>query len=385
LLFLTEFARGAFFFTFFPFWVVNHLKLSITVVGVAVSAHYLTETLFKTIAGWEFDRLGRPVLMGGLVLSLISLLLIKNWPAPMIMIGAAGLFGLGFSPLWLGVISKVAPVGIPNRATRIGLVFATWLAGAGSGMVSVNFIMARNYDTVFWLIIFLWVTALPIAWFSTTGTAPKDKTSGLQTYRIWNALKHMVSNKILVILLMPGMFLQTLAAGLLLPVLPIFVQQHLHLDHNQYGLLLLAGGATAVVSLLPMGYLADRLALKFLLTAGFGASSLLLVLFTYSRGIREAIYYTLLLGFSYAMVLPAWNSLLARIIPPQSQATGWGVFATVEGLGITFGPALGAYVAGKIGVSSSLVLTSSVLMVAAFFYLVCPIEKMLAGEQGEVP
>lgn len=299
----------------------------------------------------------------------------------MIMIGAAGLFGLGFSPLWLGIISRVAPVGIPNRATRIGLVFATWLAGAGSGMVSVNFIMARSYDTVFWLIILLWVTALPIAWFSTTGTAPKDKASGLQTYRILNALKHMVSNKILVILLMPGMFLQTLAAGLLLPVLPIFAQQHLHLDHNQYGLLLLAGGATAVVLLLPMGYLADRLALKFLLAAGFGASSLLLVLFTFSHGFKEAFYLALLLGFSYAMVLPAWNSLLARIIPPQSQAMGWGVFATVEGLGITFGPALGAYVAGKIGFPSTLLLTSGVLLVAAFFYLVCPIEKMLTGEQ----
>ncbi|MGB9903923.1 MAG: MFS transporter, partial [Desulfotomaculales bacterium] len=100
LLFLTEFARGAFFFTFLPFWTVNYLGFSVTVVGFAVSAQYLTETLFKTFAGWQFDRLGKPVLVGGLTLSFLSLLALKQWPAPAVLVACAGLFGLGFSPLW---------------------------------------------------------------------------------------------------------------------------------------------------------------------------------------------------------------------------------------------------------------------------------------------
>lgn len=373
LLFLAEFARGAFFFTFLPVWVTNHLKLPVTVVGFAVSAHFLTETLCKIIAGWEFDRLGRRVLIGGLILSFVSFFLIKNWPVPLVIIGASGLFGIGFSPLWLGVISKVAPVQIPNRAWRISLVFVAWLAGAGGGMIGCNFFMFAGYETVFLLIIVLWAFLLPVAWFSTIKiSSPAEKTSLLKAYRIQEALKYMRSSRTLIKLLLPGMFIQTLAVGFLLPILPVFAQQNLHLDHTRYGLLLSSGGAALLISLPPMGYLADRLALKFLLAAGFSASSLLLVLITFSNGIGQALILAILLGLSYAMILPAWNNLLARAIPPESQATGWGVFATIEGAGIAFGPAFGALIAGRIGAPSAILLTSLVLLAAALFYVFYP-------------
>ncbi|MFA5383317.1 MAG: MFS transporter [Eubacteriales bacterium] len=383
LLFLTEFARGAFFYTFLPIWVVNDLAVSITIVGLTVSAHYFSETIFKTIAGWEFDRLGRRILLGGLLLSLLSLLAIKFWSVPAVLIGGAALFGLGFSPVWLVVISRVAPVGIPNRASRIGFVFSSWMAGAGGGMISINFFMSKSHELIFWLIIILWTLSLPIAWFATSGRRKLPK-SGAEGHRgMSNTLKQMASNN-LTRLLIPGMFLQTLAAGLLLPVLPIFAQRNLLLDYNQYGILLLAGGAAAVISLLPMGYLADRLPLKALLATGFGASSLMLILLIHCHGFKEIICTAVLLGFSYAMVLPAWNSLLAKIIPPESQATGWGVLATIEGMGITFGPALGAFVAGRIGLNATLFVAACVLLIAAFFYLLCPFEKMLVSNQQGV-
>lgn len=389
LLFLTEFARGAFFFTFLPFWVVNYLGFSITVVGFAVSAQYLLETLLKTFAGWQFDRLGRPVLAGGMALSLLSLLLIKWWPVPPVIITAAGLFGLGFSPLWLSVISLVAPVGAPRRATRISMVFAVWLAGAGGGMVSVNFILAKNYAPVFWLVLIIWVLGLIIAWLSTGRPRPAAAATGKRIAAgpgsgsgrgILETLKFMADNKITTRLLLPGMFLQTLAAGLLLPVLPLFVQHHLHFNHNQYGLLLITGGAAAVLALLPMGYLADRLALKFLLGAGFGISGLLLAYLAAGGGTARAFLLAACLGFAYAMILPAWNSLLAKIIPAENQALGWGVFATIEGLGISIGPALGGAVARLIGMPATLFTTTGVLLIASFFYLLYPLEKVLARE-----
>lgn len=380
LLFITEYARSAFFFTFLPFWVVNHLGFPVTIAGFAISAQYLAETGFKTFAGWKFDRLGRPVLVGGLILSFFSLLLFKCWPVPPVMIVTAGLFGLGFSPLWPGVISKVAPVEMFNRATRISMVFAAWLAGAGSGMVSVNFIMARNYDFVFWLVIILWFFALFLAWLATdrNNVAP-GPTRPVQD-NILQALKKLATNKITISILFPGMFFQTLAAGLLLPVLPLFVQHHLHLNHNQYGLLLMTGGVTAIVSLLPLGYLADRVALKVLLSAGFGLSSLLLAYLATRSTAAGAFVLAACLGFAYAMILPAWNSLLAKIIPADSQAMGWGLFATIEGLGITIGPALGSLVARSVGMPATLLTTTGVLLVAACFYFFYPLERVLAGK-----
>lgn len=378
ILFITEFSRGAFFLNFLPLYAVNHLGLSVAAAGFAVSAHYLTETLFKTVAGWQLDRLGRPVLLGGLFLSLAALLLIKNYPTPVVLVGASALFGLGVSPVWLGVISEVAPVRAQDRAARIGLVFTTWLAGAGSGLVCINFLMSRSFNLAFWFIIFLWAFALAAACFlvpakhRTVESEPDTEGGILQT------MKRMSENRALTRVLIPGMFLQTLAAGLLVPVLPLFAQNKLGLDYDQYALLLMAGGATALVFMLPMGRLADRFTLKFLLSTGFGLSGLALGLIAYTTGILEVFLWTGLLGFSYAIVLPAWNSLLAKTIPADKQATGWGIFATIEGLGVAAGPALGGIVAKGMGIGATILATTIVLLAMALFYFLYPLEKLFS-------
>ena len=51
-----------------------------------------------------------------------------------------------------------------------------------------------------------------------------------------------------------------------------------------------------------------------------------------------------LLGHSYALLIPAWNALIAAAIPPEKRGAVWGFFLTIEGLGTTIGPV----VSGKI-------------------------------------
>ncbi|SHI57951.1 Predicted arabinose efflux permease, MFS family [Desulfofundulus thermosubterraneus DSM 16057] len=374
ILFMTEFARGAFFLSFLPIYAVKHLGLSITAAGFAVSAHYFTETASKTAAGWHFDRTGRPVLLIGLITGLASLMAMKLWPLPVILVGASALFGLGMSPVWLGVMSEVAPVEMPARTSRIGLVFAAWLAGAGTGLVAVNFILHRGFELAFSTIIILWLVSVVLTLFILPSRARREK----QTRQgFFLSLARLATNPAVTRILIPGMFLQTLCAGLLLPVLPLFAQNQLGLSYNQYGLLLLAGGGTAVLGLLPMGMVLGRLALNSLLAAGFGLSALCLGLLAASHGPQSAFPLAILLGFSYAIILPAWNTLLARVIPPERQATGWGVFATVEGLGAAIGPALGSLMARYGGITAPIMLATLLLITVAIFYTFYPMEKFL--------
>ncbi|MGB9826316.1 MAG: MFS transporter, partial [Desulfofundulus sp.] len=325
ILFVAEFARGAFFLSFLPIYAVKHLGLSITVSGFAVSAHYFTETASKTAAGWYFDRTGRPVLLIGLLTSLASLISMKLYPLPVILVVASAVFGLGISPVWLGVMSEVAPVEMPGRAKRIGLVFAAWLTGSGTGLVAVNFILSAGFEPAFSLIIILWLVAvvLTVLILSPSHHHIKQTREG-----ILHSISRLSTNPAVVRILIPGMFLQTFCAGLLLPVLPLFAQNQLGLSYNQYGMLLLAGGGAAVLGLLPMSMVVDRLTLNSLLACGFALSSLCLGLFTASHSPYSAFPLAILLGLSYSVILPAWNTLLARVIPPERQATGWGVFAT---------------------------------------------------------
>jgi len=373
LLFLIEFTRGAFFLTFLPLYTVNYLSISVVAVGLAVSAHYLVETLFKGTAGWQLDRRGHPVLLFGLTLGLAALLMMKFYPsAPVLMLGSA-FFGLAVSPVWLAVISGVAPVQLKERASRMGVVFAVWLAGGGGGPVVINFFIARNYDMAFWLLIALWSAALVLTAVFFPGVA---KTGDDSSFSFQKEVTRMARNPAVKKLLLPGMFVQTLAGGLLLPLMPIYAQIKIGLNPNQYAVLLLAGGAAAVLSFLPMGRLADRIKLKILLGTGFGMTALSLALFSTARQATSAYLLAALVGFSYAMVLPAWNNLLARVISPERQATGWGVFATVEGMGVAIGPALGGIVAKFLGISAAPVLSAAVLASMSCFYFLYPVERL---------
>jgi MFS family permease len=175
------------------------------------------------------------------------------------------------------------------------------------------------------------------------------------------------------------MFLQTLSGGLLLPLLPVYAQTELGLNSNQYAFLLLSAGAAAALSFLPMGRLADRVKLKTLLGSGFAMTALSLALFSRARGLTSIFLLAALLGFSYAIVLPAWNNLQAKVIPPERQATGWGVFATIEGAGIAIGPALGGLIARSFGISAAMLITTALLALMACFYFAYPIEKLFTS------
>ncbi len=375
LLFFVEFTRGAFYLTFLPLYAVNYLNISLAAAGLVVSAHYLVETLFKGAAGWQLDHRGHPVLLFGLLLGLIALLFMKFYPSPPVLLIGSAIFGLGASPVWLAVISGVAPVQVKKRASRIGIVFTTWLAGGGSGPVVINFFITRNYNLAFWFLIVVWFTALVFTALFLPVTGKTVYNSG---FSFRKEVFRMAQNQAVKKILLPGMFLQTLAGGLLLPVLPLYAQNKIGLTPNQYAILLLAGGAAAALSFLPMGRLADRVRLKTLLGTGFGMTALSLALFSTARGILSAYLLAALVGFSYAMVLPAWNNLLAKVISPDRQATGWSVFGTIEGMGVAIGPALGGIVAKSFGVSAALISSTAVLATMSCFYFLYPVDRLFS-------
>ncbi len=376
-LLLMEFTRGAFFLTFLPLYAVNYLGISIAAAGLAVSAHYLAETLFKGAAGWQLDRKGYPVLLLGMFLGLAALFIMKYSASPVVLTLGSAFFGLAVSPVWLAVISGVAPVQLKERATRMGLIFAVWLMGGGGGPVIINFFISRNYDLAFWLLIALWGCALVVTLLMIPLT--NHKTGESSGFSFWKEVSLMAQNQAVKKILLPGMFLQTMTGGLLLPLLPLYAQDQIGLSPNQYAVLLLAGGAAAAVSFLPMGRLADSLRLKTLLGCGFAMSAISLALFSIAREPLSAYLLAALVGFSYAVVLPAWNNLLAKVISPERQATGWGVFSTIEGMGIAVGPALGGILAKTYGLSATLVLSTVLLAIMSCFYFIYPVEKVLTG------
>lgn len=379
-LLLAEFSRGAFFLTFLPLYTTEYLGWTVATAGLAASVHYLAETLFKSFAGWQLDRSGRPVLLAGLLICLASLVLVGIHPHPVLLTVSSALFGMGYSPLWIAVITKVAPANRKNRSSRIGLVFTAWLAGMGSGLALISFFIPAGYNIAFLVIISFFLAAFII----TLVCYPPVATGGSGAIKppepVLRSIRRLASNRAVSGVLLPGMFIQTLSAGLLLPVMPVFARTRLDLSCDAYGLLVLAGGVAAVLFLVPMGRLADKISLKAFLFTGFACTSAALAGLAMVGNRRNAVIITLILGISYAAVLPAWNTLLARAVPPDREGTGWGIFSTIEGLGIAAGPALGGLLARCCGPVAALLAAAGMLSAIALFYLIYPIERFFRKE-----
>ncbi|AEG61573.1 MFS transporter [Desulforamulus ruminis] len=373
LLFLTELIRSALFLTFWPLYSVNFLGFSVVAAGVVVSTQYLSETLFKIAAGYHLDRYGRPVLVTGVLVSLAALIGLYHTETQWCMILLAAIFGLGFAPVWLAVISQIAPSGHPDRASRIGLVFMAWLLGAGIGPVGINFILPWGFANTFQMLILLWIMATLLVLFIPV----PSKNHGGPRISLMKQLNQIASKEWFVKLLLPGMFLQTLAASLLLPILPLYATQILGLDSRQYGLLLTCGGAATVLFLIPMGKLIDRFSLKAVLTTGFTLSAIFLGTVPFTHNLTAVFALVILVGISYAIILPSWNSLLAEAIPAEHQATGWGLFSTLEGLGIATGPALGGFISGLIHPAGAIFFSAMILALMGLFYFFYPMDCLL--------
>nr|WP_324617819.1 MFS transporter [Cohnella cholangitidis] len=298
ILFLVEFVRGAALISFLPIYGDKALGLELDVIGAAITAHYITDTGLKLAIGYLLDRLSvRMVVSVGLLFSFIGIASLQFADIPWVFIMAAAIYGIGISPIWIVCLTRVKE---DQRATQMGFLYTVWLVGLGSGPVATNLLLDYNLGLTYWIMSGVALTSLVLSLFIAGGRSVHiDVVPFKQQLAILgNRLKEMK-------LLMPGMVLQTLGAGMLLPILPSFAVNGLGMTASHYSLLLIIGGGCTVVGLIPMGKLSDSLGKKWFLIVGFLAFGVVLFALTQQPPIALALFWAFVLGISYAAVLPA--------------------------------------------------------------------------------
>ncbi|MBX6396291.1 MAG: MFS transporter, partial [Alicyclobacillaceae bacterium] len=167
---------------------------------------------------------------------------------------------------------------------------------------------------------------------------------------------------------------------MLVPILPGFATKHVGLTYTQYSYVLLAGGVCAVLGLIPMGRLSDRRGKKWFLVFGFGIFAFALYALTLGGNLYTSILWAMVLGLSYAAVLPVWNAILSYQVPDGQRGLGWGIFSSVEGIGVMIGPVLGGWIADLYGETITILFSAALLGGIAVFYLLLPFSR-LTGER----
>lgn len=370
ILFIVEFVRGATLISFIPIFGKGELGVSLAIIGTAITAHYLTDTVLKMGIGYLLDRWSSRLLIniGGLI-SLIGFALFIWGQSPWIFILAAAIYGVGISPVWLVCLTKVKE---DNRAAQMGFLYTIWLVGMGAGPAVLNVIMDFKPNWSYPLLLILLAAAWLLSFIlpkDPARTGNRDALRSVPLQEQWTALKGQLSA---MKPLLPGMILQTLGVSMLVPILPTFAEQNLSLTNTQYSLLLLAGGAFTVIGLVPMGKWSDKTGRKPFLYTGFAIFALTLGSLGFSPSIGVAFALAIVLGLSYAAVLPAWNALLALYIPKGQKGLGWSLLSTVEGIGVLLGPVVGGVLAEQLSVPTVVWISAILFGLIAVIYLLFP-------------
>lgn len=357
----------------------------VQLAGAALAAYTLAELAFKLPAGHYVDHHGPdyPLKLGLLVsLAAIPILLLANDPN-WVFFGAL-LHGLGAAPIWPAVISSwTRGRSARERGEIMGQILTGWMAGLGIGVILGNILVgltgrqelaANLAPLAMWLI-----TIAAAIWTGQRLGYPcnhseEGEIQEREPFRFPPELRIMGI----------GLFIQNLAFGCLILTFREAATEHLFPPFSptdgtpaiQFGLLLLLGGAPAVLLLGPMGKVADRLGRRravigsmLVVTPLIGLTPLLKLL-PVSSWARFGIMLPgiLVAAVAYALLLPAWHALALGRIPEQSRGRSLAILMSLEMAALAGGHLLGPALYSRVSFGAPFVFAAMTFGIMALLY-----------------
>ncbi len=334
---LVEFVHGALLFVLLPTLVAQRLGWPMGTTGAAVSAYFFTEVAAKLVSGWLVDRVGpkRMLLFGFWIYVVAFSALVASqttWQAFL----ALAAMGAGASPLWPAALTRLTRNAGPEVGGALGHVFSTWFLGAGLGIGVATLVSRTNHP------ISLSVFLLPLLAAALLGLLvppdPENSTPTVSGPSIGQLL-HIVCSSL--VKLATSLIPQILAAGVLIPIVVPYLETVRGLDERELLVLMVLGMGTGLLLLAPAGRMGDRLGRRQTYRLGLGAVAVLLLAVPFCHTLWLLALDFIGMGIGYAFVLPAWNSILLRLLPEDVRGAGLGILMTVEGMGGVIGPLVG--------------------------------------------
>ncbi|GGD70530.1 MFS transporter [Paenibacillus nasutitermitis] len=387
IMYLVEFVKGALLVSILPVYMGTVLGLSVYAVGWALALQYIGDNAFRSPLGWIIDRIGyRYVMLFGVMLTFISVAIISFSSGHVAwIILACLLLGVGTSPLWPCVITGATAVsGNEASGTIMSVVYMAWLVGVGSGPIVINFFISHSFNPAFKLLLGMMCLVVVVALFlpgrrrshelegralpeAAAHTREKDSLSLTEKTKRYFA--KVASSLHASKLLYPAMFMQNFALGLLTPILTLYARTVLHLSPEEYSLYLIAGGAVTVLGLIPVGKWVDRFGTRWFLHVGFIIAAVALPTLGYTRDLPLVLVIVAFVGLGYALIIPAWNTLIAQAIPKSERGAVWGFFLTIEGMGMVFGSIMSGKLWDNLGPHSPFLLSGIVMLLLFVLHL----------------
>ena len=359
---LVEFVHGALLFVLLPTLLRERLGWPMGTTGAAVSAYFFTEVAAKLLSGWLVDRIGaRRMLLYGFwtyVLAFGGLVASRTtWEAFL----ALAAMGAGASPLWPAALTRLTRSAGDDVGGVLGHVFSTWFLGAGLGIGVATLLSRTNHP------VSLSVFMAPLVAAAVLGLlVPPDPQAAGQPVNAppIGGLLRIIGRSL--VRLATSLIPQIIAVGILIPIVVPYLENVRGLSEIQLIVLMVLGMGAGLLLLAPAGRLGDRLGRRRTYTVALGTVALLLIAVPFCRWLWLLMADFIALGVGYAFVLPAWNSMLLRLLPEDVRGAGLGILMTVEGMGGVVGPLVGGLL-WQLGDPSAPFFVSGFLLLIASF------------------
>ncbi len=342
IMFSIEFVKGALLVSLLPIHFSRSLGLSAYVLGWAFALQYVGDNAFRIPAGWMIDRWGyRLPMAGGLSMSLAGVAALAWMDGGGWMLLGCFLLGAGTAPLWPCVVAGATGVsGVTASGRAMSAIYIASFVGTGSGPVAINYVGGGEAPGMSFLLCLGLTAAALVAGLLLPGRATGGRPAGESPPAgMLSTLRGVRGGT----LLFPAMFLQTLALGLLTPVVTLYAREDLGLRPSEFSLLLLTGGGASLLLLLLVGRLSDAYGTRPFLLPGIPLAAASTAGFAFVANRTQLFLAVVAVAIGYALLIPAWNALLAREIPKERRGAAWGAFLAIEGSGFVVGPILSGW------------------------------------------
>ncbi len=113
---------------------------------------------------------------------------------------------------------------------------------------------------------------------------------------------------------------------------PIYMEQIGGLNVASIGLVNAAFGIGTILASFAAGWLVDKYSERLVMAAGFLLESIALVVFIFSRDALTFALAMFLLGLGAGSLMPAFESLISKVVPEDKRGIAFGLFGTSLGI-----------------------------------------------------
>ena len=366
---MTELVRGMYVLSYLPA-LPSIEAISLTLASVVITVHFVFDAATNAWLGFLMRKIGARWTMAGtyaLMAAAMSMIILSQ--DFFVLLIASALLGVSVCPIWIFALANVDEA---TRGKDMGFIFFSWLSGLGSGMVLMNFIIGAVGEAA--VVVMIGAVVLNILMYvfipGKFKVVADDRSSGA-------GKKRLPLKETLVILRrhmgnIPGIMLQALGVGMLLPVLPTYITGLLELSFFEYTIFILVIFALVGFSMTVLSRGLDSYSSKFtmlIICTGFFVYAVGIMWFSTLHTVWIIFLIVAFIGLSYGVMLPAWNKYLAGTIMEEKKSESWGLISSLQGMGAMIGPVVGGLTADIFGtVTATLVASGLIFLVLTIYY-----------------